>query len=63
MRASVTKLKDKWFTAIGPALNLCENNQGWWGVWFFSVKSHLKLPALLPLYMELVVVKLGSEHG
>jgi len=35
MRVSITKLKDKWFMAIGPALNLCENNQGYWGDFFF----------------------------
>lgn len=47
MHASITKLKDKWFTAIGPALNSYENSQGG-GDFFFFCKVHFKLAALLP---------------
>lgn len=48
---------------IGPAPNLCFIEDGEENVWFFfSVKSHFKLAALLPLHMKLGLEKLGCER-
>lgn len=47
---------------ISPALNLCFLEDGEENVNFFSVKSHFKLAALLPLYMKLGLEKRGCER-